>query len=362
MTGRAAIFTGARQPFQFREYPIPEVGPRDLLVKVRMANICGSDIHAWEGSFPGGTFAPGTILGHEMAGEVFDQGERFRTDSTGKPLKVGDRIAYSYFRFCGQCIACLHGDSACPYRYEYRDAGPDQYPHFNGGYAEYFHMDRGFWVFKVPDELSDDLVSPVNCALSEVLYGLHRTGVTLGDTVVIQGVGGLGLYATAVAKEMGARVVIAVDRIAARLELAEEFGADRTLNVEHTSSEERVARIRQWTGGDGADVAVEVSGAPGVIQEGLDSLRQGGRYLWVGNITPKPAEISPTTVVRASRTIFGVVAYEKWVIPRALDLLVRTQAKYPYHKIVSHKFPLDQISEAFPLAAKREVIRVGITM
>ena len=86
------------------------------------------------------------------------------------------------------------------------------------------------------------------------------------------------------------------------------------------------------------------------------------RYLWVGSITPAPAQLIPPTVVRASRTIFGVVAYEKWVIPHALDLLVRTQDRYPYHKIISHRFPLAEINEAFPLAARRECIRVALTM
>ena len=90
----------------------------------------------------------------------------------------------------------------------------------------------GHWVFKVPDELSDALVSPINCALSEVIYGLNQIGITLGDTVVIQGAGGLGLYATAVAREMGSGKIIVLDRLPARLALAKEFGADETLNVD----------------------------------------------------------------------------------------------------------------------------------
>ena len=362
MKGKAAIAGQPRGPFEFREYTIPEVAPDDILVKVRMANICGSDLHGWEGSFPGAMGSPGTIPGHEMSGEVYEPGHNVRTDSQGNPLKAGDRIAYSYFRPCNVCIACLHGDAACPYRYLDRDASPDEYPHFNGAYAQYYYMRPGHWIFKVPDDVSDELVSPVNCALSEVLYGLHKVGVTLGDTVAIQGVGGLGLYAIAVAREMGAGQVIALDRVKSRLQLAQEFGADKTLNVDETSSEERVARIREWTGGHGVDVVAELTGVPAVIQEGLDMMRPGGRYLWVGNITPTPAELIPPTVVRASRTIFGVVVYEKWVIPRALDLLVRTQHRYPYHKIVSHTFPLEEINEAFPVAAKRECIRVALTM
>ncbi len=361
MNGVAAIAARPGAPFELREYPIPEVGPDDLLVKVRMATICGSDLHGWDGSAP--AVAPaGSIPGHEMFGEVYELGRNVRADSQGHPLKAGDRVAYSYFRPCNTCVACLHSDAACPYRYRDKQHSPDEYPHFNGAFAEYYYIRPGYWVFRVPDDLPDELVSPVNCALSEVLYGLHRVGITLGDTVVIQGVGGLGLYATAVAKEMGAGQVIVLDRMKSRLQLAEEFGADKALNVDESSSKERVARVREWTAKHGADVVAELSGSPAVIQEGLDMLRPGGRYLWVGNITPAPAEIIPPTVVRSSRTIVGVVVYEKWVIPRALQFLARTQHRTPYHKIVSHKFPLAEINDAFPVAAKRECIRVALTM
>ena len=361
MQGMAAIAGEPKQPFQLKSYPVPEVGPDDILAKVRMASICGTDLHGWEGTFPGLTKI-GSIPGHEMAGEVFQLGRNVHTDSLGTPLKVGDRIAYSYFRPCNTCVACLHGDAACPYRYRDREIPPDNYPHFNGAYAQYYYLHSGHWIFKVPDELSDELVAPVNCAVSEVLYGLHKVGITMGDTVVIQGVGGLGLYATAIAKEMGAGKVIAMDRMSSRLALAEEFGADITINVDESASTERLAKIREWTGGYGADVVAELSGAPGVIQEGLDALRPGGRYLWVGNITPAPAQLIPPTVVRASKTIVGVVVYEKWVIPRALAFLARTQHRRPYHKIISHKFQLAGINDAFPVAAKRDCIRVALTM
>ncbi len=362
MKGKAAVATSPGAPFDIREYTVPEVSPDDILVKIRLANICGSDLHGWEGRTSGNVGGTGTIPGHEMFGDVYDIGHSVRFDSMGNPLKIGDRIAYSYFRPCNVCSACMHGDAACPYRYRDRDLAPDEYPHFNGAFAQYFYMRSGHWVFKVPDELADELVSPVNCALAEVLYGLHRVGITLGDTVVIQGVGGLGLYATAVAREMGAGQIIVLDRMNSRLRLAEEFGADKTINVDETSSEERIARVREWTGGHGVDVVAELTGVPSVVQEGLDMMRPGGRYLWIGSITPTPAEIIPPTVVRASRTIFGVVVYEKWVIPRALDLLVRTQHRYPYHKIISDKFPLDEINKAFPEAAKRECIHVALTM
>jgi threonine dehydrogenase-like Zn-dependent dehydrogenase len=229
----------------------------------------------------------------------------------------------------------------------------------------------GQWVFVVPDgpeALPDELVAPANCALAQVLYALHRIRVWLGDTVVVQGAGGLGLYACAVAKEMGAGQVIAVDRIPERLQLAREFGADEIIDLAALPEKaERVRFVQERTEGRGADVALEVAGVPSVVQEGLELLRFGGRYCLVGNIVPGAAgEVVPHDIVRASREVLGVVGYEAWVLPRALDFLRRARARYPFHKLVSHRYPLEQINRAFEEAdwasAQGKVTRAAITM
>src|SRR6185295_18171379 len=183
-------------------------------------------------------------------------GARVKTDSLGQPLQEGDRVAYTYFYPCGHCHACLNKElAACPNKIE-RPAGA---------------------LFKVPDELSDDVVAPVNCALAQVMYGLHTAGLRFGDRVVIQGAGGLGIQAAAAAKDMGAAAVIFVDQIAERLELARAFGADHTINLKDVPDRrERVKLVRQWTGGVGADVACDLVGFPAVIPEGIEMLRSGG--------------------------------------------------------------------------------------
>ena len=201
----------------------------------------------------------------------------------------------------------------------------------------------------MPNDLPDELVAPVNCALSQVLYGLHEIGVWLGDTVVIQGAGGLGIYACGVAKDMGAGRVVAIDAVPERLELAREFGADEVIDLkELTTKEARVQRVKDLTDGVGTDVCVEVAGIAGVVQEGLEMTRVGGRYLWMGNIVPgMTAEIVPHDAVRQPKTIRGVLAYDRWVLPRALDWVSRTRDKYPFDKLVGARFPLDRINEAF---------------
>lgn len=362
MKGRVAVYQGPGQPMEFREYPLPEVGPEDILVKIRCANICGSDLHIWHGRGPGMPRGR-SVSGHEMVGEVFRPGRDVRTDCLGQPLREGDRIAYAYFVPCGACPACLTGAPACANRYRHWLGSVDDPPHFRGAYGEYYYLRRGQTVCKVPPELSDGEVSPVNCALSEALYGLDQIGVRLGDTVVIQGAGGLGLYATALARDMGAGLVIVLDKRNDRLTLAKDFGATLTLNVDETSEKDRREAVRGLTRGHGADVVAEFVGAPSAVEEGARLLRQGGRYLWIGNITPGlPSALDPGTVVRSAQTIKGVVVYEPWALPRAVDFLVRRRGSYPFGKIISDVFPFEEINRAFKCADEGQAIRVSLRM
>ncbi|HEX3244973.1 MAG TPA: zinc-binding dehydrogenase [Chloroflexota bacterium] len=349
MNGRAAVTVAGTTGMEIREYPVPEPGPEEMLVKITMAGICGSDLHMWRGEVPWFQAAPG-LQGHEMTGTIARLGADRQTDSLGRPLHEGDRVAYAYFIPCGECWACMSGTTGCPNRYRTRNTiTAEDAPHFLGAYAEYYVIKSGQWVFKVPEELPDELVAPVNCALAQVVYGLNQIGIWLSDTVVIQGAGALGLYACALAKDMGAARVIAIDGVSERLSLAGRFGADQTISLaDFPSASDRIAHVLELTSGVGADVCVEVAGVAGVVQEGLEMLRVGGRYLWMGNIVPGAhADIVPHDAVRRPKQIKGVLAYDRWVIPRALDWLVRARDRYPFEELVGSRYPLDKINDAF---------------
>jgi L-iditol 2-dehydrogenase len=348
-TAKAAVFFGPGKPFEIREVPIPEIDAHGVLIRVTIANICGSDLHFWRGDAPVRLPDDGWIFGHEMTGRVAKLGSRIKTDSLGRPLKEGDRVAYTYFYPCGRCYACLNKEpAACPHKIE-RPLGPSAFPHLHGAFADHYYLRPGDALFAVPAELADEVVAPVNCALAQVMYGLHVAGVRFGDSVVIQGAGGLGLQATAVAKDMGAATVVVVDQIPGRLELAKGFGADHTLNLKEVPDRrERVKLVREWTGGVGADVACDFVGFPAVIPEGLEMLRSGGTYLEIGTISRgAKIELEPSLLVWGSKKIVGVIQYDPWIIPRALDFLVRTKTRWPWERIISHKYPLEKINEAF---------------
>lgn len=196
-----------------------------------------------------------------------------------------------------------------------------------------------------------------------MVYSLEKVGVALGDTVVIQGAGGLGLYATAIAKEKGAGQVIVMDRLKERLELAKAFGADHIINVaEMSHPRDRLQRVRQLSGGRGADLAIELVGSPQVVPEGINLLRYGGTYLLLlGNINRGlTVEFDLGSLVTFAKKIVGLATYEPWAIPRALDFLRRTRNKYPFDRILSHKFPLTEINTAFQEAEQGRVIRAAL--
>ena len=350
-TALVAAMTGPRQPFVLREYEVPEPQPGAVLIRVTLANVCGSDLHLWRGDYkPSDTGKP-TLrsAGHEMIGCVAKLGEGVTTDSAGQPLAVGDRVVYRYFYPCGRCRPCLRRRTPrCPFAMRHRHP-PDVWPHFNAAYGQYYYLQPDHTIFKVPDNVSDDLAAPANCALAQVIYGLEQAGVGVGDHVVIQGAGGLGINAIAVAREMGAAQIIVIDGIDERLELARQFGADQLIDLRSLpSAEDRIERVRQLTDGWGADVVVELVGHARVIPEGLQMLCGGGTYLEIGSICQEiTCDFDPSIIVHGGKRILGVMWYEADSLLKAIQLLSLRQEEYPFDRVLSERFPLTEINTAF---------------
>jgi D-arabinose 1-dehydrogenase-like Zn-dependent alcohol dehydrogenase len=351
MTGRVAVLRDYGGEFELREYPVPEVEPGAILVRLTRAGICGSDLHIWRGEMKGvyGALPDNLTFGHEMAGRVERLGAGVTRDSAGQPLREGDRVTYLYFFPCGRCPVCLEGEMGdCPRKARAnRVAGTP--PFFNNAYGDYYYLRPGHWVFRVPDELSDDVVTPANCALSQVIYGLRRAGLRAGHTAVIQGAGGLGLNAVAVARDMGADRVIAIDQFAERLELARQFGADHALSLaDLRTPDARVQAVMDITGGFGAHVVADFVGYPAVVPEGLRMLRAGGCYLEVGSIAPGNIfSYDATALVRGAARLVACANYSPWALAQALAFLRRNLTRFPFSRLISHVYPLERISEGF---------------
>jgi threonine dehydrogenase-like Zn-dependent dehydrogenase len=350
MQGRLAVLTAYGKPFELREYPVPDPEPGGMVLRIREAGICGSDLHTWRGDQTAPPPPRGRAMGHEGVGVVAKLGSGVDSDALGAPLREGDRVIHSAIFPCMRCHLCLRGDvNFCTKRSAWREAG--DFPYFIGTYADYFYLPARHPVFKVPDELPDAALSFVNCALGTVTQGLNSAGVRHGQSVVIQGAGGLGLSAAAVAREMGAGQIIALDRLANRLELAKRFGADETINItEYETPQARVERVRELTQGRGADLVMELVGIPSLLAEGFQMLGEGGTFLEIGNIiVDSRVEFAPYPLLRG-RKIMGSAMYRPAVLPQVLDFLLRTRDRFPFASLVSHRFPLAQINEAFPIA------------
>jgi threonine dehydrogenase-like Zn-dependent dehydrogenase len=187
--------------------------------------------------------------------------------------------------------------------------------------------------------------------MGTVTTGLERAGMAHGQSVVIMGAGGLGIHATAMAKERGADRVIVLDRLENRLALAEEFGADETINIEEFNTPEtRVRRVRELTRGRGADVVMELVGRADLLKEGIDMLSNGGTFVEIGDIVRgQEVSIDPSKLLQG-KNIMGSLMYRPSLLPELLDFLVRNQDNLPFHKLVSHTFPLADVNEAFAAA------------
>ena len=364
-SGRAVVFRGVGQPLELKEYPLPEPGPGAALVRITLANVCGSDLHTWRGDLDPAKRGRALPIhqGHEGTGRIAALGEGVSTDSSGEPLAVGDRVVFAYFFPCGRCQACLNGrEWTCPNRMRYRATSCDEWPYFKGTFGDYFYLYPNHMMFRVPDELPDDVVAGVNCAMAQVTCGWDLADVRVGETVVIQGAGGLGLYAIAMARERGAGRIIVVDGLSERLEVAAMFGADELVDIRDVPTpEQRVRRVRELTRGWGADVVMELGGFPRITEEGIQMVASGGRYVEIGNISPGLTyQADPSLWVTQNITLYGNNHYARRHLREALDVLQRTRGKYPYHRIVSHKFPLSEVNQAFAQQDEGTVTRSSL--
>jgi threonine dehydrogenase-like Zn-dependent dehydrogenase len=353
-TARAAVMLDYHQPLEMRQYPLPrEIEPGAMLVKVEMAGICGTDVHLWKGQL---SIPRPIIMGHETVGVIERMGEGQDTDWTGAPLREGDRVTWSAGMLCGYCHHCavIRQPTRCLNRNAYGISfNSDEPPHFSGGYAEYIYLRPGTAIFKLSD-VATEAVMGAGCALVTAIHGIERMGISWGDKVVIQGSGPVGLAALAVAQTAGALMTIVIGGPAGRLELAQAFGADHTINIEEiTDPSARLDQVKRLTKEHGADAVIECVGSPSVVPEGFEMCRDGGKYLVLGHYGDAGATpINPHVITRKQLTVYGSWASEPRHMAMAIEFLRKQAARFPFDQLISHRFPLDRAFEALQTTAQ----------
>jgi L-iditol 2-dehydrogenase len=342
---KAAVLEGLDR-LVVKDVPTPEVEPDGVLVRVHACAVCGSDIRMLHHGNP--RLKPPAIMGHESAGVVIAVGKNVTK------FRVGDRVAIGADVPCGECAFCVAGiGNNCPINY----AMGYQFP---GSFAEYVYLNRIVVnhgpVHRIADRVSFDeaaLAEPLAC----VLNALELSRVRLGDAVVVIGAGPIGCMIIEVARRMGAAKVLVVQRSRPRLEMARQFGADVYVC---SSEEDAVQRVRQETGGLGADVILTACPSPQAQVDAINMAKNRARVNFFAGLPKDQSLVTLDTNLIHYKELFLMGAHG--CVPRhhqmAVDLIGAGAIRI--HRYISHRFPLDQTAKAFAAAESHAGMRVVI--
>ena len=349
---RAAVFVD-KNKLELREVPRPQPGPGEALIKVTLTTICGTDVHILKGEYP---VKAGLIVGHEPVGRIVALGVGVRG------FDVGERVIAGAITPCGQCRACLSGNaSQCGHGGEgYEAIGGWRFGNtIHGCQADYVIVpDAQANLAKVPTELADEDVLMCPDIMSTGFSAAERGRVRIGDSVAVFAQGPIGLCATAGARLSGASLVIAVDSVPRRLEMAKRMGADVVID---RTQEDPVARIKQLSGG-GVDVAIEALGQQATFESALRAIRPGGTVsslgVYSGHLT---LPLDAIAAGLADQTICTTLCPGGKERMRRLMSVVQAK-RFPFRDLITHSFRLDQITDAYELFARQGdgVLKVAI--
>ena len=360
LMGRLAVYDAPGRPFEIRLFPVRPPRAGEVLVKIRMSTICRSDIHSYLGHRPNP--CPG-VLGHEIIGTIVELGQGITHDMRGEALSAGDRITWSEYFIPGPNyyteVLDLPQKSHGVDKYGHMAATTE--PHHHGGFGEYCYVLPQSWILKLPADLTDEEATPINCGVATMMCVTERAGIGMGDAVVVQGLGLLGLYGAAIAKARGARLVVGLDTVAARRDMASRFGVDHALDPSTMGEADLVNAVRALCRPEGADAVIEVCGHPGVIPSGIQFLRTGGNYVLAGVVNPDAfVRIDANQLVRKLVTLRGVHNYHPRNLLEALDFVHANRKRFPFHELVDGKYRLDEVGRAMKDAEERKVLRAAI--
>lgn len=325
---RALLLTEYKK-LELTDMPTPEIGPDEVLVRVKACGICGSDVHGFDGST--GRRIPPLVMGHEASGIVAAAGANV------KAFKEGDHVTFDSMVSCGRCAFCRRGQiNLCDNRQVLGVSCGDYRRH--GAFAEYVSVPQHI-VYKMPEGLSFEhaaMIEPVSVAV----HAVEITPVHLGDTAVVVGTGMIGALTIQAARIAGCARIIAVDLEDHKLELAKQAGADAVVNPKTTDP---VKYVLDATDGRGADLAFEAVGATEPIRTAIQSVRKGGSVTLIGNIRPT-VEIPLQSVVTREVRLQGSCA-SSGEYPQCMALMSRGAINVA--PFLSAKAPLEQGAQWF---------------
>ncbi len=342
MSIRAAVMKAPGEPIEIWNLKDPDIEPGGMLLETVASEVCGTDVHLFHGRLSGVPYP--IVPGHVSVGRVLEMRD-VDADALGTPLAVGDLVTfYDVHDICGKCFYCTvtKQTNRCPSRrvYGITDSAKDGPL---GGWAERIYIKPDVRTVKIPEHLSTDAVIGGGCGMFTGFGAVERSTITLGDTVVVQGSGAVGLSAAAFAALKGATTVIVIGAPTQRLELAKTLGADKVLSIQADAPDTREKAVKELTSGRGADVVIEACGNADAIPEGLRLVRDGGNYVIVGHYTDAGGiEINPhVDINRKHVEIRGQWGTEFSHVVRALRVLAKHHERLPFERIIGARYGLD---------------------
>jgi L-iditol 2-dehydrogenase len=338
-TMKAVVLHGAEE-MRVETVPVPEPGPGEVLLQVNCASICGTDVKVLHRTLQGQPAGP-FIMGHEYAGTVAALGPDV------DEFRVGDRVAVEVHKGCERCENCIKGwYTSC---LNYGDLSKGHRAKgltCDGGFAEYAlnHINT---LYRLPDNLTFEQACMVTTAASPLWAIDLMGGYVAGETVLVQGPGPIGLIAVQLCKALGAERVILTGTRDERLAVGARLGADHVINVR---TENLATRMRELTAGKGADSVLECAGGPTSMQEALENVKRGGRIGVVAWYTG-PVTMDMNLAVRSNVRIYAARGEGGMNSGRSLALM--SQGKIVADPIITHRFALDAVHDAFRTYVER---------
>ncbi len=313
---------------RIEEVDIPQIGPHEILVKMKRVGVCGSDIHFYlEGRIGSFVVKEPLILGHECSGEVAEVGNEVTQ------LEAGQRVVVEPGFVCGKCQYCREGRYNLCREVQFYGAPP-----YHGAFAEYVPAPEQN-VYSIPENMSYEegaMIEPLAVGMMAAEMGK----VTVHDTVAVLGAGPIGQMALQAAKTRGALDVYVTDIVDYRLAYAEKYGARAVMNA---TKEDVISRIMEVTDNEGVDAVIEASGASAAILQSLDITKPGGRIVLVG-YPNKDIPLPLTKVISNELNLSGIHRYAN-VFPTAIRAV--SSGKATVEPFVTHRFSFDKILEGF---------------
>ncbi len=360
-TARVAMLTDLKK-FEVKEFPIPEVGDDDILVRVEGCGVCGTDGHEFKCD-PFGLIP--VALGHEGTGEIVKMGKNVKKDSAGKPLHVGDKVV--------TCMIFKDDPEITVFDLNKQNVGaadvygliPDDDYHLNGWFSNYIFIRGGSTVFNVSDLDLDSRILIEPCAV--LIHAVERAKTTgilrFNSRVVVQGCGPIGLICIAVLRTMGIENIVAVDGNDQRLEFAKRMGAGSTVNfMQHKGIEALTEAVKEANGGYLADFAFQCTGSPIAHSNIYKFIRNGGGLCELGFfINGGDATINPHFDLCSKEiTLVGSWVYTLRDYATTFDFLKRAQAiGLPIKELITHRFGLDEMNEALETNLAQKGLKIA---